>query len=274
MSAGRSSEISPQKLQAARHQEALRIGAALEHIKAHGNLDGFPGDRCQRVALVSTAGKQGLLFWNRGSGRYELTIRGRRHERAWRRTSRNALRDRQGTPIRSGVNAVVTGSGIVVVAGALFLAFNVGGTPNSAQPPAPSGHFTRSAPAAAQATRAQPRLGAEPTTVMAATIAGPKPAADVPAVLSVAARRIAPGEAAISLSESIGSDLEPVTGATTKTTAAERDRSESVKLASKPKKTARRRGEDAREVRGPGYAYGPYGGARRYGSWSGSWWYR
>ena len=274
MSADRSSEISPQKLQAARHQEALRIGAALEHIKSHGNLDGFPADRCQRVALVSTAGKQGLLFWNRGSGRYELTIRGRQHERAWRRTSRNALRDRQGGPIRSGVNAVVTGSGVVVVAGALFLAFNVGGTPNSAQPPAAGGHFTRSTPASTQAARLQPRLGAEPAAVMAATIADPKPVAAAPALLAVAGRRIAPGEAAISLSESIGSDLDAVTGVTTKTASTDRDRPESAKLASKLKKTARRRGEDAREVRGPGYAYGPYGGARRYGSWSGSWWYR
>src|SRR5437868_13013481 len=127
MSVGRPSEVSPRKSQTAIHQEALRIGAALEHIKSHGNLDGFPADRCQRVALVSTAGKQGLLFWNRGSGRYELTIRGRQHERAWRRTSRNALRDRQGGPIRSGVNAVVTGSGLVVVAGARFLPFHIGG---------------------------------------------------------------------------------------------------------------------------------------------------
>ena len=135
MSVGRSSEVSPRTSQAAINQEALRIGAALEHIKAHGNLDGFPADRCQRVALVSTAGKQRLLFWNRGSGRYELTIRGRRHERAWRRASRNALRDRQGGAIRSGMNAVVTAAGVVVALGAVFLALNIGGTPNSVNSP-------------------------------------------------------------------------------------------------------------------------------------------
>src|SRR5205823_4414057 len=212
--------------QAAINQEALRIGAALEHIKAHGNLDGFPADRCQRVALVSTAGKQRLLFWNRGSGRYELTIRGRRHERAWRRASRNALRDRQGGAIRSGMNAVVTAAGVVVALGAVFLALNIGGTPNSVNSPQ-GGYGTQSAPAAAQAARARPRISAETTPLMAATIADPKPASPAPAALPVVGRRIAPGEAARSLAESIGSDPDLVTGAP-KTAGVDRDPSETV----------------------------------------------
>src|SRR6266567_2537333 len=91
--------------------DALRIGAAVEHIKAHGNLDGFPAGRGERLALVSTAAKQGLLVWNRSGGRYELTSRGHRRVRKLGRAGRNALRDRQGGAVRSGMNAVVTAAG-------------------------------------------------------------------------------------------------------------------------------------------------------------------
>src|SRR5712692_6293416 len=63
--------------------DALRIGAAVEHIKAHGNLDGFPAGRGERLALVSTAARQGLLAWDRSRGKYELTGRGRRHVPWW-----------------------------------------------------------------------------------------------------------------------------------------------------------------------------------------------
>src|SRR5712692_3363844 len=92
--------------------DALRIGAAVEHIKAHGNLDGFPAGRGERLALVSTAAKQGLLVWNRSGGRYELTSRGHRRVRTLGRAGRNALRDRQGGAVRSGMNAVVTAAAI------------------------------------------------------------------------------------------------------------------------------------------------------------------
>jgi hypothetical protein len=58
---------------AALDDEALRVGAAMEHIKAHGNLDGFPADRSQRVALLYAAARQGLIAWDKSRSRYELT---------------------------------------------------------------------------------------------------------------------------------------------------------------------------------------------------------
>src|SRR6266852_2023000 len=110
-----------------------RCGSApIEHIKAHGNLIGFPARRGERIALVTTAGKHGLVVWNRSRGRYELTNRGHRRVRALRRAGRNALRARQGGAVRSGINAVVTAAGTVVVVGATFLAFHPAGSTDSA----------------------------------------------------------------------------------------------------------------------------------------------
>ena len=63
---------------AALDNEALRICAAMEHIKAQGNLDGFLAGRSERLALMSTAGRQGLVVWDKGRSRYELTNLGER----------------------------------------------------------------------------------------------------------------------------------------------------------------------------------------------------
>src|SRR5262245_8718267 len=65
-------------IRAALDMEALRIGAAMEHIKARGNLDGFLAGRSERLALVSTAGRQGLVVWDKSRSRYELTSLGER----------------------------------------------------------------------------------------------------------------------------------------------------------------------------------------------------
>ena len=80
-------QASPRTSQVAVNNEALKIAAAIEHIKAHGNLDGFPASRGERLALVSTAGRQGLIAWNRSRARYELTSRGHRHVRFNRRAA-------------------------------------------------------------------------------------------------------------------------------------------------------------------------------------------
>jgi hypothetical protein len=56
--------------------EALRICAAMEHIKARGNLDGFLAGRSERLALTSTAARQGLVVWDKKHSRYELTSLG------------------------------------------------------------------------------------------------------------------------------------------------------------------------------------------------------
>src|SRR5262249_35133615 len=65
-------------IRAALDMEALRIGAAMEHIKARGNLDGFLAGRSERLVLVSTACRQGLVVWDKSRSRYALTSLGER----------------------------------------------------------------------------------------------------------------------------------------------------------------------------------------------------
>jgi len=62
---------------AALDHESLRISAAMEHVEKHGNLDDFPGNQSEKLALMLTASRQGLVQWNRGAGQYELTGLGR-----------------------------------------------------------------------------------------------------------------------------------------------------------------------------------------------------
>jgi hypothetical protein len=73
---------------AALDQETLRISAAMQHVQQHGNLDAFPGGQNEKLALMLTASRQGLVTWNREHQRYELTNLG--HERLG---MREALRD-------------------------------------------------------------------------------------------------------------------------------------------------------------------------------------
>src|SRR5438552_6788606 len=54
-------------------EERLRIGAALTYLKEQGNLDGFPARRNERMALMATAERRGLVVWDRNRERYEVT---------------------------------------------------------------------------------------------------------------------------------------------------------------------------------------------------------
>jgi hypothetical protein len=63
----------------AQDQEELRIGAAMAHVEEWGNLDGFPGSRGERLALMATATRRGLVAWDRSSDRYSLSARSRRY---------------------------------------------------------------------------------------------------------------------------------------------------------------------------------------------------
>src|SRR6266516_3563610 len=62
---------------AALDQESLRISAAMQHVQDHGNLDSFPGNQNEKLALMLTASRQGLVTWDREHQRYELTSLGR-----------------------------------------------------------------------------------------------------------------------------------------------------------------------------------------------------
>ena len=138
-------------------QEALRISAAMDHVEQHGNLDGFPGSQGEKVALMMTASRQGLVSWNREKERYDLTSLGREHLGmhripaapprpprapgaaplpAWRRVNAGAF--------AAGLAGVVVGAAVMAgVAG-----FSGGKTPAQSKPPVST---AASVPAAAKA---------------------------------------------------------------------------------------------------------------------------
>ena len=269
--------------------EALRVGAAVEHIEAHGNLDRFPARRGERVALVSTAVKQSLLVWNRSRGRYELTSPGHRRVRTLRRAGRKALRDPQGGgAVHSGMNAVVTAASVVVVLGAAFLAFSPTGSTDLVPAREPGAYFTgAAAPAPAQAVHAtQPRTDVPPRAVTAAAVTDSKQVSEPVSSVSPSRRadasgadaRIQGAETARSLAAAVPSEPETAPAAAAqKSTANGRDRPETSKLAHTHKRSGRsgRNGNGEPETAGPGYAYGPYGGTPGYRHWSASpWWFR
>src|SRR5918911_1798600 len=114
---------SRQKIRSGPDQETLRIGAALNHLRDHGNLDAFPASRGERVALVTIAAKQGLLEWSRIRKRYELTPSGHRRIREMHRSGREALDGGHGRS-RASVNVVIGVAAGVVIGGAAFLALH------------------------------------------------------------------------------------------------------------------------------------------------------
>jgi len=57
--------------------EMMKIGAAMAWIHRQGNLDDFPGSRNERLALMTTAVRRGLVVWDRGHDRYKLTQLGK-----------------------------------------------------------------------------------------------------------------------------------------------------------------------------------------------------
>jgi hypothetical protein len=62
---------------AALDEESLKLGAAMTWINQQGNLDDFPRGRNERMALMATAVRRGLVAWDRGHNRYKLTQLGK-----------------------------------------------------------------------------------------------------------------------------------------------------------------------------------------------------
>jgi hypothetical protein len=56
--------------------ERMRIEAVLKHLGTGADLREFPGTASEKVALVRTATHRGLVVWNRGRNRCELTSAG------------------------------------------------------------------------------------------------------------------------------------------------------------------------------------------------------
>ena len=57
-------------------EEQRRIGAALAYIRKCGNLDGFPASRNERLAIVTTALRRGIVAWDPRRELFVLTRRG------------------------------------------------------------------------------------------------------------------------------------------------------------------------------------------------------
>jgi hypothetical protein len=90
--------------------EAGRLGAALQHIGASGDLHGMAGDRSEKIALIRFAEMQHLAVWSRWRGRYRLTAEGRRRAAAFaRRNAPARRRSRQWALAAVGVGAMVAG---------------------------------------------------------------------------------------------------------------------------------------------------------------------
>jgi hypothetical protein len=71
-----------------RHQTFSRlITPVLEHVRDHGGIQGFPGGRQERLALMKAAQEQGLIVWNKAFLRYDLTTFGQRRLAAFGRES-------------------------------------------------------------------------------------------------------------------------------------------------------------------------------------------
>ncbi len=143
---------------AALDQESLRLNSALEHVDRHGNLDRFSGIQSEKLALMTTANRQGLVRWNRNDSRYELTSLGRERLGAHRAVagptasappSRGSARDARIGVFGSGA-AIATVVGVVV--GAALMALVHG----SSKMAPPNG--------AAVTTISEPSTGEEPAS--------------------------------------------------------------------------------------------------------------
>jgi hypothetical protein len=53
--------------------DRTRIDAVLRHLGCGQDFRDFPGTASEKLALIRTAASRGLIAWQRGRGRYELT---------------------------------------------------------------------------------------------------------------------------------------------------------------------------------------------------------
>jgi hypothetical protein len=137
--------------------ENVRIGAAVQHVDQNGHLDDFPAAQTEKVALMRTAARQGLVIWNRARQRYELTSLGRQRlgaPRAPEWVEQHLPRPRRG-------------AGAIVIAGAAGAALGaalVAALPSRAPNPA---------------NEANPPVAAAPGGVASGSTAAPENTAEV-----------------------------------------------------------------------------------------------
>jgi hypothetical protein len=229
---------------AALDMEALRICAGMEHIKARGNLDGFSAGRSERLALMSTAGRQGLVVWDKRHSRYELTNLGERRLGSLRTLVSGPLRaDR---PVGQAPDRSRMKSGLIgVVAGAAACTGLIVWFPSDLSKP-PSALEAAAPPLSAAeevASREQPALPEKPSTPARG------PGTDVQA-----------GQLARSSSvDTLGQPQMPAAVADKAVVKKRSDAQQSRKVAHNQRKTGRRaRPADPDEAAiAPSYGYGP-----------------
>jgi hypothetical protein len=88
-------------------RHATKIDAVLRHLAAGADLQDFPGTKFEKLALVRTAGRRGLIAWDATRSRYELTPAG------WSDLS----------PRRFGLPSLVVSTALGASIGAAALAF-------------------------------------------------------------------------------------------------------------------------------------------------------
>jgi hypothetical protein len=88
-------------------RHATKIDAVLRHLAAGADLQDFPGTKFEKLALVRTAGRRGLIAWDATRSRYELTPAG------WSELS----------PRRFGLPSLVVSTALGASIGAAALAF-------------------------------------------------------------------------------------------------------------------------------------------------------
>jgi hypothetical protein len=231
LSGNRGEEATPQDLSGGTN-EALRIWAAIEHINTHGNLDGFPAPRPERIALISTAIRQGLVSWD--NGWYALTRAGKRSVRATRRELRRSSGHIRPHRFSRSTRIALAGAVAAACAGVLWL-------------PAISSKMTRPKPVPAVAAVAPPSAQREPVTAL------------IPAIPAVPTAQAVSDPLGPSQNAILAEAPQPV-AQTERTVAPEPKKHAKVQAHRRVQKE-----RHAKPSQAPGYGFGPWGGWGGFG---------
>jgi hypothetical protein len=103
-------------------EESLHLNAALAEVAGRGNLDRFPANEEEKLALMMTVKRLGLVSWSPVRSRYELTDLGRqRLGRSWiERASTPPSIGRSSRLLIGGATGLLAGAACMMFIPALF----------------------------------------------------------------------------------------------------------------------------------------------------------
>jgi hypothetical protein len=194
--------------------ERMRIEAVLKHLGTGADLREFPGTASEKVALVRTATHRGLVVWNRGRNRYELTSAG------WCELAPNR---------RFGAGSMMLGTtvGATLGAAALAIFWFAAGTSHGARP------GVAAAPAQQQvATVSRPAVGG------ALNSAGPLTQASAAAVPTATPAAVPPATPAATPVHEAAPVAAPPAAVAERTKVADEPTPEELEAAAKAKQVA------------------------------------